>query len=191
MRHLGYIRRSPDDDYVPPFKHKLDKCKGDGKTMIIVYEPKPEAKHSNDRHKGKSMVDISFWEHVNEGHEVSEDYMPWYEGFSHPRVIRIDTTTGKRSNKASSSASTSDTRDDSTILKLVRERMKILIKEFCCLDEKGEVIKPERHRKYTDYYKHIENPQAEKMFADLSKGSKRTRKTSSQLRQERAERVKE
>ncbi|RZC79605.1 hypothetical protein C5167_042181 [Papaver somniferum] len=63
------------------------------------------------------------WEHVNEGHEVTNDYMPWYEGFSHGRVIRIDQTTGRRSNKASYASSTTDTRDDSSILKLVRERV--------------------------------------------------------------------
>ncbi|XP_026379017.1 protein MAINTENANCE OF MERISTEMS-like isoform X2 [Papaver somniferum] len=118
MRHLGYIQDSPDEYYVPPFKYKLKKCKADKKALVVAYEPEPKTKHWNNRHLG-SRVEISWWDHVNEGHEVSGDYIPWYEGFSHGRVIRIDQTTGRRSNKASSAASTVDTRDDSSILKLV------------------------------------------------------------------------
>ncbi|KAI3832832.1 hypothetical protein MKX03_026593, partial [Papaver bracteatum] len=29
MRQLGFIQDCHDDDYVPPFKHKLDKCMAD------------------------------------------------------------------------------------------------------------------------------------------------------------------
>ncbi|XP_026450626.1 nucleolar protein 10-like [Papaver somniferum] len=123
----------------------------------------------------------------HKGHESTTDYLEWYERFSHPRVIWIDPPGTRRSNKASSSASTSDTRDDSTILNLVRERMKILIKEFCCTSDKGEVVEPERHRKYAEYCSHIENPQVKKMFANLAKQIKRPRKTREQLRQERAQ----
>ncbi|XP_026425826.1 uncharacterized protein LOC113322034 [Papaver somniferum] len=67
------------------------------------------------------------------------------------------------------------------------ERMKIFIKEFFCSDDKGEVIEPERHRKYADYCSHIENPQAKKMFAELEKQSKRLRKTREQMNQQRAQ----
>ncbi|RZC69473.1 hypothetical protein C5167_032577 [Papaver somniferum] len=147
MRQLGYIQYSPVPDYEPRFKHKLDNCESDDSELVDVYEPEPKTKHWDDRHKHDSKIDISFWEHVNEGHQSTADYLEWYERFSHPRVIRIDPPDTQRSNKASSSASTSDTRDDSTILKLVRERMKIIIKAFCCSADKGEVIEPERYCK--------------------------------------------
>ncbi|RZC60604.1 hypothetical protein C5167_022361 [Papaver somniferum] len=187
MRQLGYIQDSPDEDYVPPFKYKLNKCKADKKALVVAYEPEPKTEHWNDRHLGTSRVEISWWENVNEGHEVTDDYMPWYEGFSHGRVIRIDQTMGRRSNKASSAASTADTKDDSSILKLVRERMKIFMKSFCCKADKEEVIEPDQSRMYAEYCQHIENPQAEKMFADLEKQCKRTRRTTIQLTQERAQ----
>ncbi|RZC86890.1 hypothetical protein C5167_030243 [Papaver somniferum] len=160
MHHLGNIQDSPDEDYVPPFKYKLKKCKGDKKTLVVAYEPEPKTEHWNNRHLGTSRVEISWWEHVNVGREVTDDYMPWYEGFSYDRVIRIDQTTGRRSNKASSAASTADTRDDSSILKLV---------SFCCKADKGEVIEPAQSYMYAEYYQHIENPQAKKMFADMEK----------------------
>ncbi|RZC66169.1 hypothetical protein C5167_009857 [Papaver somniferum] len=126
------------------------------KTLVVAYEPEPETLHWNNRHLGTSRVEISWWDHVNEGNEVTDDYMTWYEGFSHGRVIRIDQTTGRRSNKASSAASTSDTRDDSSIIKLVRERVKIFMKLFCCKADKGEVIEPEQSRMYAEYFQHIE-----------------------------------
>ncbi|RZC72052.1 hypothetical protein C5167_035254 [Papaver somniferum] len=161
MRHLGYVQDSPDEDYVPLYNYKLKKCKADGKALAVFYEPELKTEHWNNRHEDERKVNISWWEFVNEGHEVTEDYMPWYESFSLGRMIRIDQTTGRRSNTTSSSASTADTRDDSTILKLVRERVKIFMKSFCCKADKGEVIEPEQ--------------------------SHMTRKTASQLRQERAE----
>ncbi|XP_026428328.1 protein MAINTENANCE OF MERISTEMS-like [Papaver somniferum] len=135
MRQLGYIQDSPVPDYEPRFKHKLDKCESNEAELVVVYEPEPKTKHWDDRHKHDSKIDISFWEHVNEGHESTTDYLEWYERFSDPRVIRIDPPGTRRSNKESSSASTSDTRDDPTILNLSRERMKILIKAFCCTAE--------------------------------------------------------
>ncbi|RZC82392.1 hypothetical protein C5167_045181 [Papaver somniferum] len=187
MRQLGYMQDSPDQDYVPPFKYKLKKCKADKKALVVAYEPEPKTEHWNNRHLGTSRVEISRWEHVNEGHKVTDDYMPWYEGFSHGRVIRIDQTTGRRSNKASSAASTADTRDDSSILKLVRERVKIFVKSFCCKADKGEVMEPEQSRIYAEYCQHTENPQAKKMFADLEKQCKRTRRKASQLTQECAQ----
>ncbi|XP_026377967.1 chromatin modification-related protein EAF7-like [Papaver somniferum] len=54
-------------------------------------------------------------------------------------------------------------------------------------DGNGEVIESEKSRMYAEYCQHIENPQAKKMFADLEKQCKRTRRTDIQLTQERAQ----
>ncbi|RZC89194.1 hypothetical protein C5167_030883, partial [Papaver somniferum] len=77
--------------------------------------------------------------------------------------------------------------DDSTILKLVRERMNIFAKELCCSADKGEVFDSDKQRRYADYCTHVENHNAKKMFAELAKEGKRTRKTRSQLGEERDE----
>ncbi|XP_026383404.1 protein MAINTENANCE OF MERISTEMS-like [Papaver somniferum] len=48
MRQLGFIQDSSDDDYVPTFKHKLDKCEADLSDIKVVYEPATDVKHWND-----------------------------------------------------------------------------------------------------------------------------------------------
>ncbi|RZC55343.1 hypothetical protein C5167_014195 [Papaver somniferum] len=159
MRQLGFIQDSPEEDYVPPFKHKLEK-----------------------------LVDISWWVHADEGHEATPDYVEWYEGFSHGRVIWVDPTPGRRTNRASTSSSSQvDSRDATSILTLVRERMKLLAKAFCFPADKGEVMDPVKQRRYADYCMHIENPNAKKMFKELAKECKRSRKSRSQRAQEVAE----
>ncbi|RZC71054.1 hypothetical protein C5167_034247 [Papaver somniferum] len=80
-----------------------------------------------------------------------------------------------------------DEEDDSTILKLVRERMNLFTKELCCSADKGEVFDPDKQRRYADYFGHVENTNANKIFVDLAKEGKRTRKSRSQLGEERAE----
>ncbi|RZC50784.1 hypothetical protein C5167_019220 [Papaver somniferum] len=77
--------------------------------------------------------------------------------------------------------------DDSTILKLVRERMNLFAKALCCSADKGEMFDPDKQRRYADYCRHVENPNAKKMFPELAKEGKRTRKTRIQLGEERVE----
>lgn len=77
-----------------------------------------------------------------------------------------------------------DEEDDSTILKLVRERMNLFANALCCSGDKGEVFDPGKQRWYADYYRHVENPNAKKMFVELAKEGKRTKKTRSQLGEE-------
>ncbi|RZC63210.1 hypothetical protein C5167_024972 [Papaver somniferum] len=103
MRQLGFIQDSPDADYVPPFKHKLEKCEADEAGIKVAYEPEVDVKHWNDRHS--RLVDISWWVHADEGHEATPDYVEWYEGFSHGRLIWVDPTPGRRTNRASTSSS--------------------------------------------------------------------------------------
>lgn len=118
MRQLGFIQDSPDEDYVPPFKHKLEKCEADEAGIKVAYEPEVDVKHWNDRHS--RLVDISWWVHADEGHEATPDYVEWYEGFSHGRVIWVDPTPGRRTNRASTSSSSQvDSRDATSILTLV------------------------------------------------------------------------
>ncbi|XP_026410507.1 protein MAINTENANCE OF MERISTEMS-like [Papaver somniferum] len=50
MRQLGFIQDSSYDGYVPPFKHRLDKCEADVSDMNVVYEPEPDTKHWNTKH---------------------------------------------------------------------------------------------------------------------------------------------
>ncbi|XP_026398865.1 protein MAINTENANCE OF MERISTEMS-like [Papaver somniferum] len=188
MRQLGFIQDSPDEDYVPPFKHKLEKCEADEAGIKVDYEPEVDVKHWNDRHS--RLVDISWSVHADEGHEETQDYVEWYEGFSHGRVIWLDPTPGRRTNRASTSSSSQvDSRDATSILTLVRERMKLLVKAFCCSADKGEVMDPVKKRWYVDYCTHIENPNAKKMFKELDKEGKRSRKSRSQRAQEVAEHV--
>ncbi|RZC71403.1 hypothetical protein C5167_034602 [Papaver somniferum] len=183
MRKLGFIQDSPDEDYVPPFKHKLEKCEADEAGIKVAYEPEVDVKHWNDRHS--RLVDISWWVHADEGYEATPDYVEWYEGFSHGRVIWVDPTPGRRTNRASTSSSSQvDSRDATSILTLVRERMKLLVKDFCCSDDKGEVMDPAKQRRYADYCTHIENSNAKKMFKELAKEGKRSRKSRSQRAQE-------
>ncbi|XP_026397155.1 BAHD acyltransferase DCR-like [Papaver somniferum] len=166
MRQLGFIQDSPDEDYVPPFKHKLEKCEADEAGIKVAYEPEVDVKHWNDRHS--RLVDISWWVHADEGHEATPDYVEWYEGFSHGRVIWVDPTPGRRTNRASTSSSSQvDSRDATSILTLVR--MKLLAKAFCFLADKGEVMDPAMQRPYAEYCTHIENTNAKKMFKDLAK----------------------
>ncbi|XP_026403260.1 nardilysin-like [Papaver somniferum] len=80
-----------------------------------------------------------------------------------------------------------DEEDNSTILKLVRERMNLFANALCCSADKGEVFDPDKQRRYADYCRHVENPNAKKMFAELAKEGKRTKKTRSQLGEERVE----
>ncbi|RZC83206.1 hypothetical protein C5167_045994, partial [Papaver somniferum] len=74
-----------------------------------------------------------------------------------------------------------DEKDDSTILKLVREQMNLFANALCCSADKGEVFDPDKQRRYTDYCRHVENTNSKKMFAELAKEDKRTKKTRSQL----------
>ncbi|RZC56079.1 hypothetical protein C5167_014925 [Papaver somniferum] len=118
MRQLGFIQDSPDEDYVPPFKHKLEKCEADEAGIKVAYEPEVDVKHWNDRHS--RIVDISWWVHADEVHEATPDYVEWYESFSHGRVIWVNPTPGRRTNRASTSSSSQvDSRDATSIMTLV------------------------------------------------------------------------
>ncbi|XP_026416936.1 protein MAINTENANCE OF MERISTEMS-like [Papaver somniferum] len=183
MHQLGFIQDSPDEDYVPPFKHKLEKCEAEEAGIKVAYEPEVDVKHWNDRNS--RLVDISWWVHADEGHEATPNYVEWYEGFSHGRVIWVDPTLGRRTNRASTSSSSQvDSRDATSIMTLVRERTKLLVKAFCCSAEKGEVMDPAKQHRYADYCTHIENPNAKKMFKEMAKEGKRSRKSRSQRAQE-------
>ncbi|RZC74889.1 hypothetical protein C5167_050368 [Papaver somniferum] len=66
-----------------------------------------------------------------------------------------------------------DEEDDSTILKLVRERMNLFSNALCCSADKGEVFDPDKQRRYVENCRHVENPNAKKIFAELAKEGSR------------------